>query len=119
MINTLLCAMLHGLSCAIVGVTINVIMPNERILNWWFRIGTRVGIKHVGPPGQESERERWFYRPIWGCEKCLSGQIALWSFICLFAHYYSAFGHVLAICTAIFSAVILSTIIKKATEQHD
>lgn len=25
--------------------------------------------------------KRFFYRPIWGCEKCLAGQIAFWTYL--------------------------------------
>jgi hypothetical protein len=44
------------------------ILAYEEILNWWFRFGSRF-------------EGRWFWKPIWGCELCISGQIALWSYV--------------------------------------
>jgi hypothetical protein len=121
-------SVLLGVACSIIGVTINVIMAKEAIANWWFRFGEKVGKDIV----QGQEQERWFYRPIWGCEKCFSGQLALW--IYFFSHIhgnspvdwqdngwfslpgYSIFSHILAVCTAIFTAVIFSHIINKIKE---
>ena len=123
-------ALCLGLSCAFIGVTINVIMPNEKILNWWFQIGEKIGKEIV----HGKERERLIYRPIWGCEKCFSGQLALW--IYLFSHIkandptmwdavgwfsfpgYSFFGHILSVCIAIFTAVIFSFIINQIKEKQ-
>jgi hypothetical protein len=118
-------SVLLGIACSIIGVTVNVIMPNERILNWWFRFGESVGKEIV----DGREVERFIYRPIWGCEKCFAGQLALC--IYFFSHIhaispdqwelygwfsftsYSLSGHILAVCTAIFTAVIFSHIINK------
>jgi hypothetical protein len=107
-LHELLTATLIGVASSIVGVAINYVMPNEKILNWWFRFGNKVGIKIV----DGSEVERWFYRPIWGCEKCLSGQIAMWYYLFNFGNY-SIFCHVVAICTAIISAVFIYQTINK------
>lgn len=130
--NSFISAITVGFSCAIIGVVMIVVMANEPILNWWFRFGYRVGVKKVS--GREVER--WFYKPIWGCEKCLSGQLALWSY--LFFHFrietaqfarfglavvyypyfcnYSPFWHALCISTGILSAVFISHLTKKITE---
>lgn len=43
-------------------------LADEPILNWWFKIGD----KYHG---------RWFYKPIWGCEFCFAGQLALWTYL--------------------------------------
>ena len=108
MINTILTAALTGAASAFIGVAVNEIMHNEPILNWWFRFGAKIGIKIV----DGYERERWFYRPIWGCSKCLSGQIALWYY--LFNHSnYSIFVHIFTISTAIITAVFLTKQINK------
>ena len=126
-----LSALFMGLACSIIGVTVNVIMPKEPILNWWFQIGEKFGKEIVD--GQE--KERLIYRPIWGCEKCFSGQLALW--IYLFNHIqsnnpdqweqhgwfsfpgYSLLGHILAVCIAIFTAVIFSHIINKIKDANN
>lgn len=43
------------------------ILAYEPVLNWWFVWGARF-------------EDKWFYKPIWGCELCISGQLALWSY---------------------------------------
>lgn len=43
------------------------ILAYEEILNWWFRFGSRY-------------EGRWFWKPIWGCELCIAGQIAFWTY---------------------------------------
>lgn len=127
--SNIILAMLIGIASAVIGVNIHLIINLEPVANWWFVLGGKVGIKIVN--GQEVER--WFYRPLWGCEKCFSGQIALWWFLLWhvragtgqaghIVHWqgywvaiqnYSLFCHVTAICCATFTAVLLSTLIKK------
>lgn len=120
-----------GLASAIISVVINVIMPNEPILNWWFRFGEKYGKEIV----HNKERERLIYRPIWGCEKCFSGQIAFWVYF--FSHVtanmpvewqergwfdfpgYNIFSHIFAVCTAIFTAVIFSHYINKIKDANN
>ena len=129
--HSFISALCLGLACSIIGVVINVIMPKEGILNWWFRFGEKYFKEIVAG----EEKERLLFRPIWGCEKCFSGQLALW--IYFFSHIkgnnpvdwhttgwfsfpgYSLLEHILAVCIAILSAVILSFFIHKIknTEQ--
>ncbi len=44
------------------------ILLYEPVLNWWAIIGQRFNAK-------------WYYKPIWGCDKCLAGQLSLWLFL--------------------------------------
>ena len=44
------------------------ILAHEEILNWWFRFGSRF-------------EGRWFWKPVWGCHLCISGQMALWTYV--------------------------------------
>jgi len=104
-------ALLLGVSCALIGATVINVLSKEPILNWWFVLGERLG-KTVK---DRREVERWFYKPIWGCDKCFSGQLALWSFAVTRTDWgafkmqdYSIFCHVLAVCTAVFMSVIFS-----------
>lgn len=126
---TIIDAFLLGLACAVISVSMIVVMPKEPILNWWFVLGTRLGTyQHEG-----QERERWFYHPIWGCEKCFAGQIALWVYLIGHARAqvgvvaakthgavlwvgfenYSLFCQLIAVCSAILFAVFVSSITKK------
>lgn len=125
-----------GIAAAVISVTVIVIMPLEPILNWWFRIGEKYGKRTANG----YELERWFYRPIWGCEKCFAGQLGLWGY--LLAHIraqggqnghisginvgwptmagYSLFCHLLTVSAAIMAAVIISSFIKsKTTHESD
>jgi len=109
MIQAFIISIIIGISAAMIAVTINVILPNEKIANWWHRIGQKSGIKVV----QGVEVERWFFRPIWGCEKCFAGQIAFWVFIYMQRHNYNLFFHLVSVCIAIMAAVIFSYHINK------
>jgi hypothetical protein len=128
MITSILSAILLGLSAAIISVAMIVVMPHEMILNWWFVFGQAVGMRKVN--GRQVER--WFFRPVWGCEKCFAGQIVLWSYLithttirrgdpfglccgCWWiypSNDYSLFCHILAICSGVIMAVILSKFIQ-------
>ena len=56
---------LTALIIAVIAYTYKEIIGREKILNWWFKFGLRF-------------EDRFFYRPIWGCEKCFAGQVAFW-----------------------------------------
>ena len=53
---------------AIFAYTYRAILAYEPVLNWWFKFGLRY-------------EKKWFYKPIWGCSLCISGQMALWIYI--------------------------------------
>lgn len=59
------------LQAALIGlfaVVYRHILAYEEILNWWFVFGDKFS-------------KKWFYKPIWGCELCISGQIAFWTYL--------------------------------------
>ena len=56
---------LWALIIAVVAYVYREILAYEDVLNWWFRFGLRF-------------EKRWFYKPVWGCQLCFSGQVALW-----------------------------------------
>lgn len=100
------------------------VLAYSPLLNWWFRFGAKF-------------ENRWFHGPIWGCECCISGQLALWSYLgtviipaCVqergqggaietTAVYFTAspasvlFGLILAICGAITTAIVLRPLFHK------
>ena len=59
---------LYAVLIAVFCVTYRLILAYEPILNWWFMFGAKF-------------EKRFFYKPIWGCEKCLAGQIAFWTYL--------------------------------------
>lgn len=97
------------------------VLAYEPITSWWWKFGNRF-------------EDRWFFNPIWGCEKCISGQLALWSY--LFTHVkvristalgpypwnwalswhwegYSFIGHMFTITGAIFLTIVFTHILNK------
>jgi hypothetical protein len=115
MIHNFNLALYLGLCCSIFSTVLLVILPNERVANWWFVIGQKVGIKVVN----NVEVERWFYRPIWGCEKCFAGQLALWLYIRYHWRHYNLLCHLLTIGSAIIFTVIISFIINQIQRKND
>ncbi len=103
-----------ALGCGIIGAVYRGILAYEPILNWWFKFGNR----HF--------EKRWFYAPVWGCVKCITGQIALWSFTFLeiiplilekntgiLEIFGLFFGLLFSICGSILIAIVLAPIISK------
>ena len=50
---------------AIIAYVYREFLAHEEILNWWFKFGLKF-------------EKRFFYKPIWGCQVCFAGQMALW-----------------------------------------
>lgn len=66
----------------------------------------------------------WIFRPLIGCERCVSGQMALWLYCPLRIYAglaYCPFFHVAFICLTIFCSVIIKTLylwMKKYQERN-
>lgn len=54
-----------GIASGIAGGVYRLILAYEPVLGWWFKWGNRFD-------------KKWFFAPVWGCFKCVSGQLALW-----------------------------------------
>lgn len=65
----------------------------EKFLSKWFLFGFRKF-------GNREDWTYWFYEPIFNCEKCFAGQLALWGFF-LF-DYYTLYYHFAFIALSIF-----------------
>ena len=102
-----------ALGCGVIGAIYRGLLAYEPVLNWWFRFGARF-------------EKRWFYAPVWGCVKCITGQLALWWFTILqiipclmeterpiMENFALLFGLLFTICGAILTAIILAPIIAK------
>lgn len=59
-------SLMIGILSGIIAAVYRGVLAYEPILNWWFRFGNRF-------------EKKWFFKPIWGCVLCISGQIALWA----------------------------------------
>lgn len=114
---------LYAFCIAVFAVVYRIIIADEAILNWWFRFGLRF-------------EKRFFYRPIWGCEKCFAGQIAFWVYLCSWVvsylsaiapisalfykvvyiprqEYFNVFSGVVFVSVTIFFTVILSKLYQR------
>jgi hypothetical protein len=58
------------------------ILSKEPVLSWWFAFGARW------------ESKIW-HKPIWGCEKCIAGQLCLWTYIANAVGKYHRFSVVI------------------------
>lgn len=95
---------------AFAGVTalIAVIYKNYLLaepLHWFLRWGERW-------------ERRWFFKPVWGCPKCIAGQLALWLYFFQLPNcgHYSFLGHVFAICASIFIAEQIQIFLNKQNQ---
>lgn len=66
----ILYALVIGAVSGMGGTVYRLILAYEKILSWWFKFGAKY-------------ENKWFFPPVWGCQLCISGQIAGWSFIIL------------------------------------
>lgn len=80
----------------------------EEVLHFWLKIGERW-------------ERRWFYKPVWGCHKCIAGQLTAWLYLARLIRsnfklliylpglgHYSIIGHIFAICAAIYISEIFA-----------
>lgn len=61
----MLLIIIWALFIAVIAYVYREFLAHEEILNWWFKFGLRF-------------ENKWFYKPIWGCQMCFAGQLALW-----------------------------------------
>lgn len=107
----------------IIAAVYRCILAYEPIMSWWFRFGNRF-------------EKKWFFKPIWGCQRCIGGQMGLWFYvfveimpriatetgqisqigqsatICIQDIFSFIFGLLIAICGAIYAADKICTTIK-------
>lgn len=63
-----------AIAIALTAISYRNILAYENVLNWWFRFGSKF-------------ENRFFYKPIWGCTKCISGQISFWFYFLSWLQY--------------------------------
>lgn len=68
MINFFIETLLLALCCGTIAAVYKGWLAYEPVLNWWFRFGNKY-------------ETRWFFNPVWGCVKCIAGQLALWFYL--------------------------------------
>lgn len=112
-----MCMILYAFLIGAFAAVYRNILAYEPILNWWFAIGRRWETK-------------FWHKPIWGCEKCIAGQVCLWTYILNTVGKYPRFsgiigrlvpdlgvitpnllGGILFVSTGILSAFLISYLI--------
>lgn len=78
---------------AVFAIVYRHILAEQPVLNWWFVWGDRF-------------ENKWFYKPIWGCELCISGQIALWTYALNWLNY-GYFSKFPSLCSFLLKVVPL------------
>lgn len=121
MLNILLDGLALGLVAGIIATVYMCILPYEEFFTFWWRFGSKF-------------ERRWFFAPVWGCEKCFSGQFCFWVYLVRCAHVskinilpvfwhhtafklefvgYSVIGHVFSVCAGIYLAQLFSYFLNK------
>ena len=124
LLRIIITALAIGGASGLVAAVYRCILAYEPIMTWWWKFGNRY-------------EGKWFFAPIWGCQKCIGGQMGLWFYmlicilpilgthtgrlatfggpvaLCIQNGVLLFFGLLISICGAIYSAdKICSTTIK-------
>lgn len=97
---------LIALKCAIVAwVYVCILTQPGQILSWWKKFLSKYLVKETDDEKGYQIKVHWIWKPLVDCEKCVAGQLALWT--CVFN---GQIGLVNSIVT-IFSAILFTQII--------
>jgi hypothetical protein len=90
-----------SIAVSVVGFTYTEILIYEKILNWWYKLCE----KYIG-------KYDWLFYPIVFCFKCVTGQLAFWSYIFIPGEYHFA-AHIYFVCQAILNVVFIKLVFDK------
>jgi hypothetical protein len=131
--------MQHSIQIAVMAAVIGytyaavLIQPGEA-LRWLWEIFYRMFTKKIELPASELPeelrdmniqqepkyiiKEHWILKPLGGCAKCVSGQIALWTYIISFIQSYHLYKHcIFTIIIDLIFTVCLSILLTKAIQK--
>jgi len=98
---------LISVKIAIFSVVYMLILQHEEPFNKWFKLGYRLFYNNANI----------IYKPLFKCEKCLAGQIALWYYLAQVFYYkvyqYNFFEHIYFIALTILITFFLAQFYKK------
>lgn len=106
----------------------NVLTDSGHILSWWKEWLEKVLLRekthrarHQIPPSQKIPSKykdmHWLFDPIVGCEKCVSGQMALWFY--LIHNDWIWYEHILIILSTIYVMPLIKFIYTWFTHKND
>lgn len=111
----LLIAVSVGTGSAIIGSVYALILTNPgHVLGWWKRwiMNTvhMITAKVIKDDMKAYDTAEYILKPLVTCELCVSGQIALWTFV--ITQQFNLFGLTLCICQSILTAWIIAQKVK-------
>lgn len=106
-----------SLMCAVVGYVYAEFLIAPDMLLWkpWKWVCDKWLNRSVVIDGKEVYKESWFYKPLGGCYKCFTGQLALWAY--LFHGKYNIGHHAFVVCLAILISIIIFLTIQKLSRE--
>lgn len=106
--------------CAVIGYVYAGILtqPGEVLFLWSRWLHKRLRKTYMVPgtgvvKEVEQVKDHWLLKPLVACEKCVAGQMALWSYLVHSFKHYKLGDHVFCICLAILLTVIIKKLIEK------
>lgn len=94
--------------CAVIGYIYAEILiaPGMVLFPFWKWLCRTWLLKSTIVNDREVINESWFYKPLGGCYKCVTGQLAFWWYL-FGTHSYNFFFHVFSVCLAILFSVLI------------
>jgi len=104
-----------GVASGVIGsVYVLILTQPDHILSEWSKLLYRAAEWIVGKTTKEdwliTKRRDYWLKPILTCELCVSGQIALWTYI--FTQPFHLFGIIFCICQSILTAWAIARLMK-------
>jgi hypothetical protein len=95
--------------------------PVQRWLREWYRAKAKGYVKEVFDKGSLTEEQKqafyetrsfeidelWWWKPLWGCYACVSGQWGFWGYLIRYRGHYNFFEHIAFTAFTIIAAIIL------------
>jgi hypothetical protein len=121
LLSSLITAVSIGIASGVMGsVYVFKLTQPGHILGGWARVLTNVVryiiSKTTNDEWKRTEREEYWLKPVLTCELCVSGQIALWTWVYTLFYSFSffsvTFGLIFCICQAILTAWLIAKLEK-------
>ena len=120
---------------AVIGwVFAEILIKEGEVLGFWGQFIEWALVKQKVVNGRQYRVESYFFKPLGGCHKCVSGQIALWVYLALhWPIYWAALQtksmswhvdifdttfafHIFAICLAVLFSLVIDKLMKFLTK---
>lgn len=105
----ILISTLYGISCGVIGFVWCIILTDNGMI---FNGLNRYLHDKLNTQQQKLEAKySWIYKIVIGCEKCFSGQFALWTYIGLSVYgsiNYCIIGHIICVTYSILTVTLIT-----------